>query len=82
MDQNQMALFQTVCFLASMQHGKRLIMKAPRYIKEKLMTTKDLVGAWNMLDRETQSLVCDWCNKWHFPIAECLEEISRIQVSL
>lgn len=81
MDQKDLVTFRTVCFLAAMQHGRGLITKHPKYIQEKIKACKDLVAAWNMLDGEGQAFVCDWANEWKFPIAECLEEISKSMVS-
>lgn len=82
MDPADLKLFQTVCFLTLMQHGKGLTSKAPKYIREKMKTSEELVGAWNMLDGEGQAFVCDWANEWEFPLAECLEEMSKRRVSL
>lgn len=81
MNKEQMKLFQTVCFLAMMQHGKGLSMKAPKYIREKMKACKNPVAAWDMLDGQGKGKVCVWADKWHFPIKECLDEISSRMVT-
>ena len=77
MNEEQMELFRTVCFLAMMQHGKGLSMKHPKYIREKMKVCEDPVAAWNSLDVYGQDVVTCWAHKWHFPIVECLEEILK-----
>lgn len=82
MDQNQMDLFRTVCFLVLMQHGEGLTSKAPKYIQEKMKASKDPIGAWGMLDGESRGKVCIWADEWHFPIMDCLEELSKKEATL
>ncbi len=68
-------LFQTVCFLACMQHGEGLISKHPDYIQQKLRVIKNPLAAWQMLDGECQSEVVKWANAVGFDLAACLTEI-------
>ncbi len=77
MDQDQIELFKTVCFLALMQHGEGLTSKAPKYILEKMKASKDLVAAWQMLDVDGQILVRAWARHWNFPLVDCMREISK-----
>lgn len=70
-------LFQTVCFLAIMQHGKGLISKHPTYIIEKKKTIESPLAAWKMLDGEGQRKIWDWATKFGFPLEECICEISQ-----
>ncbi len=81
MDQNQMDLFKTVCFLVLMQHGEGLTSKAPKYIQEKMKASKDPRAAWNMLDKESQLRMCDWADKWHFPLVAVIEELQKMEVT-
>lgn len=82
MNEEQMDLFRTVCFLVLMQHGRGLMMKAPKYIQEKMKVSEDPAHAWSMLNSEGQGKVCDWADKWHFPIAAVLEKLEKEAVSL
>jgi len=75
MNEEQIKLFRTVCFLASMQHGQGLTMKSPAYIGEKMKTCSNPVDAWMMLDAEAQLVVSEWADKWHFPIVKFLEKM-------
>ena len=77
MDSENMDLFQTLCFLACMQHGLGLIAKSPSYIREKKKTIKSALAAWQMLDFEVQQKLFDWALEWKFPLSECIEEISK-----
>ncbi len=81
MDQNQMDLFKTVCLLQLMQHRDGLIGKAPKYILEKMKASKDPRAAWNMLDKEGQLRICDWADKWHFPLVAVIEELQKLEVT-
>jgi len=82
MDQEDLNLFRTVCFLQLMQHGEGLSSKAPKYIREKMKTSEDLIGAWNMLDNDSQLKVLEWSRHWHFPLEKVIEAISERKVSL
>ncbi len=82
MDQNQMELFKTVCFVALMQHGQRLTSKAPEYILKKMKTSKDPLAAWQMLDSDGQVEVWKWALLWDFPIKAIIQEIQKNPVVL
>ena len=77
MNQEDLKIFQTVCFLAVMQHGEGLASKAPKYIQEKMKASEDPRGAWNMLDLDNQILVRAWARYFGFPLVDCMREISK-----
>ncbi|MBA7582809.1 hypothetical protein ES708_24746 [subsurface metagenome] len=81
MDQNQIDLFKTVCFLVLMQHGEGLTSKAPTYIQEKMKASEDPIAAWQMLDGDGQLKVVEWAGSWNFPLGAVMEEIQKNEVT-
>jgi len=77
MDSENMDLFQTLCFLACMQHGQGLIQKSPSYIREKKKIIQSPLAAWQMLDFEVQENLVLWAKAWGFPLGDCIHEISK-----
>jgi len=77
MNFEKLELFQTVCFLTTMEHGNGLIDKHPSYITEKKKTCKSSLAAWQMLDWKGQLKILKWANKFGFPIQDCIHEISK-----
>ncbi len=77
--QEQVEIFQHVCFGVLFATDNGMSSKTPKYIAEKMIGKNSPMAAYQMLHPSLRAEVCRWADGWQFPIDELLKEIGLVR---